>query len=152
MRLILSVVSIIQVQSSVRLLAIVVQDVESGLISTQYCSAMRKRKVTEKKDFLSPPSTHKKSMYGTWRYWSFITTKVPFVWFCIIECKLAQYMILTILPSSASIFLPATISWAGLAGRCLASQWYSLLFNIHLFSIFTYTWFGTKCSIKKAFE
>ena len=36
------------------------------------------------------------------------------------------------------------ISWAGLAGRCLASQWYSLLFNIHLFSIFTYTWFGTK--------
>ena len=36
------------------------------------------------------------------------------------------------------------ISWAGLAGRCLASRWYSLLFNIHLFSIFTYTWFGTK--------
>ena len=35
-------------------------------------------------------------------------------------------------------------SWAGLAGRCLASQWYSLLINIHLFSIFTYTWFGTK--------
>ena len=32
----------------------------------------------------------------------------------------------------------------GLAGRCLASRWYSLLFNIHLFSIFTYTWFGTK--------
>ena len=32
------------------------------------------------------------------------------------------------------------ISWAGLASRCLASQWYSLLFNIHLFSIFTYTW------------
>ena len=37
------------------------------------------------------------------------------------------------------------ISWAGLAGRCLASRWYSLLFNIHLFSIFTYTWFGTRC-------
>ena len=36
------------------------------------------------------------------------------------------------------------ISWAGLAGRCLTSQWYSLLINIHLFSIFTYTWFGTK--------
>ena len=35
------------------------------------------------------------------------------------------------------------ISSAGLAGRCLASRWYSLLFNIHLFSIFTYTWFGT---------
>ena len=38
------------------------------------------------------------------------------------------------------------ISWADLAGRCLASQWYALLFNIHLlFSIFTYTWFDTKC-------
>ena len=36
------------------------------------------------------------------------------------------------------------ISSAILAGRCLVSQWYSLLFNIHLFSIFTYTWFGTK--------
>ena len=36
------------------------------------------------------------------------------------------------------------ISWASLAGRYLASRWYSLLFNIHLFSIFTYTWFGTK--------
>ena len=49
MRLILSVVSIIQVQSSVRQLLAIVVDVESGLISTQYCSAMRKRKVTEKK-------------------------------------------------------------------------------------------------------
>ena len=30
---------------------------------------------------------------------------------------------------------PKGISWASLASRCLASRWYSLLFNIHLFSI-----------------
>ena len=33
--------------------------------------------------------------------------------------------------------------WQG--GRCLASQLHSLLFHIHLFLIFTYTWFGTTC-------
>ena len=41
----------------------------------------------------------------------------------------------------------------GFAGRCLVSGWYSLLFNIHLFSIIIWllkiseywtTWFGTK--------
>ena len=43
---------------------------------------------------------------------------------------------------------PKGISWASLAGRCFASRWYSLLFNTHIFSIFSYTWFDTKSKPK----
>ena len=70
------------------------------------------------------------------------------LWRCIIILSLTFFLKMSkifykwILKKKGNIE-PKGISWASLAGWCLSSQWYYLLFNIHLFSIFSYTWFGT---------